>query len=184
MKKIASLFCIILVLSGCIAKTISLDEINTNLSSSNPNISIYYDHNIDGYTDFSETAITSDSFKDASKSDKPELLDEMYYERVRRYEEWILPQYDKMIQELTSAKYEEIDYISGTYGLLMIIENKDNGYKLYIYKDNKIKIIDGDDTTSYQAKDRLEYTYSLLDDFADKITDFFTQMRKELSNAQ
>lgn len=132
MKKIASVLFIILVLSGCIAKTISLDEINTNLSSSNPNISIYYVHNIDAYTDFSETAITSDSFKDASKSDKPELLDEMYYERVRRYEEWILPQYDKMIQELTSAKYEEIDYISGTYGLLMIIENKDNGYKLYL----------------------------------------------------
>lgn len=185
MKKIIILISIILILSGCATQKITLAQIDTNLSSSNPNIAGNYTNGVYSESEFTEFAITSESFEDITKADNQELLDEeTYYAEVVQYEEWMLPQYDEMIQELTSSEYEKVEDINGTDGLLMILENKDNGYKLYIYEGNKIKVIDGDDSTSYQSLDALEYTNSLLDDFAIKITDFFTEMKKDVANKQ
>lgn len=185
MKKIIILISIILILSGCTAQKITLAQIDTNLSSSNPNIAGNYANGVYSGSEFTEFTITSESFEDITKADNQELLDEeTYYAEVEQYEEWMLPQYDEMIQELTNTKYTKIDDISGTDGLLTILENKDNGFKLYIYEDNKIKVIDGDDSASYQADSALEYTNSLLEDFGIKITDFFTEMKKDVASKQ
>lgn len=72
-----------------------------------------------------------------------------------------------------------IDYIDGTDGLLLVLENEDNGYMLYIYDNNRVKIINGNDTNSYELDGDLSYSYSLLDGLYQKISDFNTNLREK-----
>ena len=181
MKKFLFVLCILMIMVGCSKSNNVSSEINNNLSSSNPNISAK-GATVDesGNQVLKEFHITSDSFNDITKADNPELLDdETYYEQTKEYTEWLVPQYDEMIDEITSAKFKVIDYIDGTDGLLLVLENEDNGYMLYIYDNNRVKIINGNDTNSYELDGDLSYSYSLLDGLYQKISDFNTNLREK-----
>lgn len=182
MKKLLAVIFTLMLLVGCTTENVNVSkEIGDNLASSNPNIvgnlpKVY----IKDILEFDEFDITSESFTDITKADNQELLDEdTYYARSKQFTDWIVPQYDEMMQEITSANYSKIDYINGTDGLLMLLENKDNGYMLYIYDNNRIKVVDGEKSQCYVADKDLSYTNALLDNFLAEISSVMTNLRNE-----
>lgn len=182
MKKLLVVIFTLMLLVGCTTENVDVSKgINDNLASSNPNIAgnlpkVY----IKDILEFDEFDITSESFTDITKADNQELLDEdTYYAQSKQFTDWIVPQYDEMMQEITSANYSKIDYINGTDGLLMLLENKDNGYMLYIYDNNRIKVVDGENSQCYVADKDLSYTNALLDNFLAEISGFMTNLRNE-----
>lgn len=182
MKKFLTILSLLLILVGCTSNSVST-EISDNFSSKNPNISgsvATLDENMN--STLKDFIVTSDSFTDITKADNPELLDEeTYYAYAAEYTEWLIPQYDEMIDEIVSAKFKRIDYIDGTDGLLLVLENKDNGYMIYIYDNSRIKIANGNDTISYELDNDLSYTYTMLDGLYQKISNFNKSLREKES---
>lgn len=63
----------------------------------------------------------------------------------------------------------------------MMLENIESGYKLYIYKDNRIKVV-GEASVCYQSKKSLEYTNSLVSDFVIKMNEFVAKIQSDSTN--
>ena len=82
------------------------------------------------------------------------------------------PQYKELLDEIVNSKYKKIDDINSNDGLVVILKNLDTQFMLYIYKDNKIKIVYDKINGSYQSTTNLTKCYEVFDNFNEKLLNF------------
>ena len=80
--------------------------------------------------------------------------------------------YKELLDEIVNSKYKKIDGINSNDGLVVIFKNLDTQFMLYIYKDNKIKIVDDKINGSYQSTTNLTKCYEVFDNFNEKLLNF------------
>ena len=78
----------------------------------------------------------------------------------------------ELLDEIVNSKYKKIDDINSNDGLVVILKNLDTQFMLYIYKDNKIKIVDDKINGSYQSTTNLTKCYEVFDNFNEKLLNF------------
>lgn len=144
--------------------------IDENLSLDNRNIKAYYKRTDGVYSDID---IINESFSDYDKYDSNLLYDEeTYYSNINKFVEWMHPQYQELLNEIVNSKYLKIDYINGTEGLVVILKNLDTQFTVYIYEDNKIKIVDDKINESYQSTANFSKCYEVFDNYDEKLLNF------------
>ena len=148
-------------------------KIQENLSLDNKNIKAYYNKTEGSKFENLEIDIINESFTDYEKYDSKLLYDEeTYYSNINKFIEWMYPQYKELLDEIVNSKYKKIDDINSNDGLVVILKNLDTQFMLYIYKDNKIKIVDDKINGSYQSTTNLTKCYEVFDNFNEKLLNF------------